>query len=75
MSDWKKVHEGTTLKSMIEGALTFGAAGGGKTYTFYNSETGEYKKITAGGHLTDGYTLSDEELGEKIANGEWDEVD
>ncbi|MDX1410106.1 MAG: hypothetical protein R3330_18275 [Saprospiraceae bacterium] len=73
MGSWKKVGERTTAKSFLEGALTFGALGGGKTYTFKNTETGEYKTITASGYLEDGYTLTDEELGRKIANGEWDE--
>lgn len=74
MGNWKKVDESTTLKSMLNGALTFGALGGGKTYTFRNTKTGEIKTITAGGYLEDGYTLSDEELGQKIANGEFDEI-
>lgn len=74
MSDWEKIDERTTLGSFVEGALTFGAFGGGKTYMFRNTETGEIRTITAGGHLEDGYTLTDEELGEKIANGEFDEV-
>jgi hypothetical protein len=75
MSDWELIDERTTLKSFVEGVATFGTLGGGKTYTFRNTETGELKTITAGGSLEDGYTLSDDELGEKIANGEWDEVD
>ena len=73
MADWKKVDERTTAKSFIKGALSLGSMGGGKTYTFKNTETGEYKSITAGGYLEDGYTLSNEELGRRIANGEFDE--
>lgn len=73
MGNWKKVDERTTAGSFIKGVLTLGAGGGGKTYTFKNSDTGEYRHITAGGSLTDGYSLTDEELGEKIASGEWDE--
>lgn len=73
MGKWEKIGERTTLGSRIWGAATFGALGGGKTYTFKNEETGEYKNITAGGYLEDGYTLTDDELGEKIANGEFDE--
>lgn len=73
MGDWKKVDERTTTGSFIKGALTLGAFGGGKTYTFKNSKTGECRTITAGGHLEDGYTLTDEELGQKIASGEFDE--
>ncbi len=73
MGDWKKIDERTTAGSFIKGSLTLGLGGGGKTYTFENTETGEIRHITAGGSLTDGYTLTDEELGEKIASGEWDE--
>jgi len=73
MGNWKKIDERTTSKSKLSGALSFGAFDGGKTYTFKNTETGEIKTITAGGYLEDGYTLSDEELGQKIANGEFDE--
>lgn len=73
MGNWKKIDERTTAKSKLSGALSFGAFGGGKTYTFKNTETGEIKTITAGGYLEDGYTLTDEELGQKIANGEFDE--
>jgi hypothetical protein len=73
MGIWKKIDERTTTKSKLSGALTFGAFGGGKTYTFENTETGEIKTITAGGYLEDGYTLTDEELGQKISSGEFDE--
>jgi len=73
MGDWKKIDERTTAGSFIKGSLTLGFGGGGKTYTFENTETGEIRHVTAGGSLTDGFTLTDEELGEKIASGEWDE--
>ncbi len=73
MSDWKMIDERTTVGSAVRGALTLGLGGGGKTYTFENTDTGEIRYITAGGSLTDGYTLTDDELGEKIASGEWDE--
>jgi hypothetical protein len=73
MAEWKKVDERTTASSFLRGALTFGFGGGGKTYTFENTETGETRQITAGGSLTDGYSLSDKELGERIARGEFDE--
>lgn len=73
MGDWKKIDERTTAKSFAEGVFTFGTLGGGKTYTFENTETGETRTITAGGSLEDGYTLTDQELGQKIANGEFDE--
>lgn len=75
MSKWKKVDERTTTKSFIAGALTGGMLGGGKTYTFQNEDTLEYKTITAQGHLADGYELSDDQLGERISRGEFDESD
>ncbi len=73
MGNWKKIYEHTTANSFVGGVLTLGMLGGGKTYTFKNTETGETRTITAGGALEDGYTLTDEELGWKIANGEFDE--
>jgi hypothetical protein len=75
MGDWKKIDERTTVGSALWGALTCGALGGGKTYTFENTETGEVRTITAGGVLEDGFTLTDDELGQKIANGEFDPVE
>ncbi len=73
MKEWKKVDERTTAKSFVAGALTCGMLGGGKQYTFQNKSTGEYKTITAQGHLGNGFELTDDELGEMISNGEFDE--
>jgi hypothetical protein len=72
MGNWKKTREHTSASSKIRGALTLGAFGGGKTYTFENEDTGETRTITAGGHLEDGYSLTDQQLGRKIENGEFD---
>jgi hypothetical protein len=74
MGNWEKVGEHKSISSAVKGVLTFGAAGGGTTYSFKNTETGEIRTITAGGYLDGGYELTDEELGEKISNGEFDKV-
>ena len=69
MGDWKIVDERTKASEALLGAVTCGLAGGGKTHTVENSETGETKEITESNVHT---PMDSADIGRAISDGRFD---